>query len=45
MLFLIVLVPALSFAQIYKKHTLQKDRLSIQLDEGTLNIILYLTKQ
>jgi alpha-D-xyloside xylohydrolase len=39
LLFLIALMPALSFAQVYKKHTLQKDRLSIQLTEGTLNII------
>src|SRR4051812_44210705 len=39
LLFLIALIPSLSFAQVYKKHTLQKDRLSIQLNEGTLNIV------
>ena len=39
LLFLITLIPALAFAQGYKKHSLQKDRLSIQLAEGTLNII------
>jgi alpha-D-xyloside xylohydrolase len=39
LLFLIMLMPAFSFTQVYKKHTLQKDRLSIQLNEGTLNII------
>ena len=38
-LFLITLIPVLTFAQVYKKYTLQKDRLSIQLGEGTLNII------
>jgi alpha-D-xyloside xylohydrolase len=38
-LLLISLVPALTFAQSYKKHSLQKDRLSIQLSEGVLNII------
>src|SRR6187551_310445 len=38
-LFLITLLPALSFAQVYKKHNLQKDRLSIQLTEGTLSLI------
>ncbi|MEO6550478.1 MAG: TIM-barrel domain-containing protein [Ferruginibacter sp.] len=38
-LFLVALLPALAFAQVYKKHTLQKDRLSIQLNEGTLYII------
>src|SRR5215213_6572796 len=38
-LFLITLLPTLAFAQVYKKHSLQKDRLSIQLSEGVLNII------
>lgn len=38
-LFLITLLPALAFSQAYKKHSLQKDRLSIQLNEGTLNLI------
>lgn len=38
LLFLITLIPALTFAQAYKKHNLQKDRLSIQLSEGVLNI-------
>jgi alpha-D-xyloside xylohydrolase len=39
LIFLITLLPALSFAQVYKKHNLQKDRLSIQLTEGTLSLI------
>jgi alpha-D-xyloside xylohydrolase len=39
LLFLITLIPALAFAQVYKKHSLQKDRISIQLNEGTLYII------
>src|SRR5689334_15171787 len=38
-LFLILLVPALVIGQDYQKHILQKDRLSIQLTEGVLNII------
>ena len=38
-LFFISLVPALSFSQVYKKHTIQKDRLSIQLADGVMNII------
>jgi len=33
------LAPTLLYAQSYKKHSLQKDRLSIQLSEGVLNII------
>ncbi len=33
------LVPLIAFAQEYKKHTVQKDKLSIQLSEGVLNII------
>src|SRR5215212_9910321 len=37
--FLISLIPALSFAQVYKKHSVQKDRLSIQLSDGVMNII------
>jgi alpha-D-xyloside xylohydrolase len=32
-------LPLVAFAQVYKKHTLQKDKLSIQLSEGVLNII------
>ena len=36
---LIGLFPLVAFAQVYKKHTLQKDKLSIQLSEGILNII------
>jgi alpha-D-xyloside xylohydrolase len=38
-LLLSALFPALLFAQAYKKYSLQKDRLSIQLSEGVLNII------
>jgi len=38
-LLLIGLIPTLAFAQVYKKHSLQKDRLSIQLSEGVLNIV------
>ncbi|HTM91441.1 MAG TPA: TIM-barrel domain-containing protein, partial [Flavisolibacter sp.] len=38
-LLLIGLLPTIAFGQSYKKHTVQKDRLIIQLDEGTLNII------
>src|SRR5688572_17419343 len=33
-LFLIILIPALAFGQTYKKHTVQKDRLTIQLSDG-----------
>jgi alpha-D-xyloside xylohydrolase len=35
----IFLIPSLAFSQVYKKHNVQKDRLSIQLSEGVLNII------
>jgi alpha-D-xyloside xylohydrolase len=35
---LIGLLPFVATAQTYKKHTLLKDRLSIQLSEGVLNI-------
>jgi alpha-D-xyloside xylohydrolase len=38
-LFFITLVPALAFAQIYQKHSVNKDRLSIQLSDGVMNII------
>jgi alpha-D-xyloside xylohydrolase len=38
-LLLITLMPSWAFAQFYKKYSLQKDHLSIQLTEGTLNII------
>ncbi|MBO9683194.1 MAG: DUF4968 domain-containing protein, partial [Flavisolibacter sp.] len=38
-LLLIGLLPTLAFGQSYKKHTVQKDRLIIQLDEGTMNLI------
>lgn len=38
-LFLITLIPALAFAQDYKKHSVQKDRLSIQVADGVMNII------
>src|SRR5215203_1837717 len=36
---LVTLIPAITFAQTYKKHTAQKDRLSIQLSDGVINII------
>lgn len=36
---LIALFPLIAHAQVYKKHTLQKDKLSIQLSEGVMNII------
>ncbi len=36
---LILVLPLSAFAQEYKKYTLQKDKLSIQLSEGVLNII------
>ncbi|MEP7111344.1 MAG: hypothetical protein ABI760_25335, partial [Ferruginibacter sp.] len=35
----IALIPAIAFAQTYKKYSLQKDGLSIQLSEGVLNLI------
>jgi len=38
-LLLISFLPVLAFAQVYKKHSVQKDRISIQLDEGMLYII------
>src|ERR1044072_2915653 len=38
LLFLLTLVPALSFAQSYEKYSLQKDHLSIQLSAGVLSI-------
>ena len=38
-LFLIILAPTLAFAQVYKKHSVQKDRLSIQLSDGAMNLI------
>src|SRR5690242_15771687 len=39
-IFLLVLfAPFIVFGQVYKSHTLQKDRLSIQLSEGELCII------
>jgi alpha-D-xyloside xylohydrolase len=38
-LFLITLIPAISVAQVYKKHSVQKDGLSIQLEEGALYIV------
>src|SRR5688572_898928 len=38
-LILIALAPFVAFGQTYQKHTLKKDRLSIQLSEGVLNII------
>jgi alpha-D-xyloside xylohydrolase len=38
LVFFITLIPALAFAQVYKKHNLVKDHLSIQLSEGVLNI-------
>jgi hypothetical protein len=36
---LIVLIPVVSFVQTYKKHNLQKDRLTIQFSAGVMNII------
>jgi len=38
-LFLIILAPTLAFAQVYKKHSVHKDRLSIQLSDGAMNLI------
>ncbi|MEP6674433.1 MAG: TIM-barrel domain-containing protein [Ferruginibacter sp.] len=38
-LFFFSLMPLFMVAQVYKKHTLQKDKLSIQLSEGIMNII------
>jgi alpha-D-xyloside xylohydrolase len=39
LLLLIALVPVFAFGQVYQKHSLQKDRLSIQLSEGLLHIV------
>jgi alpha-D-xyloside xylohydrolase len=39
LLFLIALIPVLSFAQSYKKYSIQKDRLAIQLSDGVMSII------
>ena len=39
MKFLLLLIPFAGLAESYQKHNLQKDRLSIQLSEGVLNII------
>jgi len=39
LLLLIGLVPVVTWGQVIKKHTLLKDRLSIQLSEGVLSII------
>lgn len=36
---LISLMPVLALSQAYKKHTVENDKLSIQLSEGVLNII------
>jgi alpha-D-xyloside xylohydrolase len=36
---LLLIIPFTGFTQSYQKHSLQKDRLSIQLNEGTLYII------
>jgi alpha-D-xyloside xylohydrolase len=36
---LITLLPVVVVAQAYKKHTFSKDRLSIQLSDGVLNIV------
>ena len=36
---LLILVPTFMFAQVYQKHSVQKDRLSIQLSDGVMNII------
>ena len=38
-LFLITLLPSLVFAQVYKKHSVQKDGLSIQLSDGVMKLI------
>ncbi len=38
-LFLFTWMPLVMIVQLYKKHTLQKDKLSIQLSEGVMNII------
>ncbi|QEC45190.1 TIM-barrel domain-containing protein [Pseudobacter ginsenosidimutans] len=38
-LLLIVSLPAVTYTQVVKKYTKQKDRLSIQLSEGIMNII------
>lgn len=39
LLVLISLLPAMVYGQAYKAHTLQKDRLSVKLTEGVLDII------
>ena len=39
LLIVIAVVPALLFGQVYKSHKLKKDRLSIQLSDGVLDII------
>jgi alpha-D-xyloside xylohydrolase len=39
LLLLIALVPVFAFGQVYQKHSLQKDRLSIRLSEGLLHIV------
>jgi alpha-D-xyloside xylohydrolase len=36
--FFITLIPSFGFAQAYKKHSLHKDHLSIELSQGTVNI-------
>jgi alpha-D-xyloside xylohydrolase len=38
-LLFVSLTPLFAFTQLYKKHSVQKDRLSIQLSEGVMNII------
>ena len=38
-LFFITLIPAIAFTQVYKKHSVKKDGLSIQLSDGVMNII------
>ncbi|MCU7550212.1 glycoside hydrolase family 31 protein [Chitinophagaceae bacterium LB-8] len=38
-LLLIALIPAIVRGQVYQKHSLQQDRLSIQLSEGLLHIV------
>ncbi len=39
LILLITLIPAIAFAQGYKKYSVQKDRLTILLSEGTMHII------
>lgn len=36
---LLLIIPAISFGQTYQRHVLQKDRLSIKLSEGVLELI------